>query len=200
MDELIKALGRFVARDLVFIVGGSSVILTTVYAFGRLSAVDLPVPYYLLGAGFSYVLGYAIQELFGLTPILTMADYFQPGGFVRFLYQQFTGDPWQDIPKFDPYEVDVTIRTRESAGLAFLERLVSLRQVGSTMGSCALVSAVPLFLRAFSKEGAPFDLFLAVAAAVLGIGLVCLSWVKAAQQMHYMNALRRAHRNSNGDA
>ncbi len=74
MDELIKALGRFVARDLVFIVGGSTVILSTVYSFGRLSAVDLSVPYYLLGAGFSYVLGYAIQGLFGLTPILTMAD------------------------------------------------------------------------------------------------------------------------------
>ena len=194
MVELIKALGRFVARDLVFIVGGSTVILSTAYAFDRRYPVDLPATYYLLGAAFAYVLGYAIQDLFGLTPILTMADYFQPNCFVRWLYRRFTREQWQDIPAFDPYELDVTIRARESAGLAFLERLVSIRQVGSTMGSCMLVAAIPVYLRAFSKEGDHTDLLLAVSATVLGIGLICLSWVKAAQQMRYMTALSRAQR------
>ena len=205
MSELIKALGRFVARDLIYVIGGTTVILSFLYLFNCFSSDELPLAYSLFGAGLAYVVGYAIQDLCCLVGLVTMADYFEPNRFVKWLYRRFTREDWCSIERFDTYGAHLAIYTRETetADLAIFERVVSLRQVGATMGPCSLVSAVFLFVRVYSSCQAYwrcFDFWLAGFAVVLGIGLVCLSWLKGVQQVKWLHVLQDARWNRRDDA
>jgi hypothetical protein len=205
MSELIKALGRFVARDLIYVIGGATVILSFLYLFNRLSSDELPLAYSLFGAGLAYVVGYTIQDTWCLMRVVTMADYFEPNRFVRWLYLRFTREEWHPIERFDTYRAHRALYARETEkeNLAVFERVVSLRQVSATMGPCALVSAFFLFVRVFSfcqASSRCFDFWLAIFAATLGVGLVCLSWLKGAQQVMWLHILQDARRNRGDDA
>lgn len=192
MGELVKALGRFVSRDLIFVIGGGADVLSFLYLFNRLPSPCLPAAYYVLGAGLAYVVGYAIQDLSCIIGLSTMADYFEPNRFVRWLYRRFTAESWSDIPSFDTIVAQREVYANQTAA-ELLERVTSLRQVGTTMGPCALISSACLLTRALSSgqlHWRCFDIGLAVAAAVLGVGLVCLGWLKGAQQVRWLQALQ----------
>ena len=66
MNELIKTLKNFLVRDLIYIIGGSTVIICLSYSFGILCKSSLPTPYYLFIVGIAYAIGYTIQEIFSL--------------------------------------------------------------------------------------------------------------------------------------
>ncbi len=195
MDELVRSLRRFIARDVIFIVGGSAVILSFCYAFDRLWILDMPRPLYLVAAGFAYVLGYVVQDLFGLLRLVTTAHVFNPPGWVRRIYRLHTGREWVEIAPFDGEGALLAIERAAAKGEVpeatsnRLERLVALRQVGTTLGPCCLLSCGFLLFRAFKFQD-PFDIGLGVAVLVLGAALVVLGWLKGAQQMELTHRLR----------
>jgi len=66
MKELTESFRQFLRRDLIYIIGGSTVIYTFLYKFNQIHTFDLPIPIYIFIAGISYVIGIASQEFFAL--------------------------------------------------------------------------------------------------------------------------------------
>ena len=173
MDALVRSLGRFLARDFVFIVAGSAAILTFCYVFDRLWILEMPNALYFVAAGFAYVVGYAIQDLVSLTGLFTTADLFKPARLAKAIYRRFEGHEWREIEPFDTAAVRSELdRSPDQGGVPEgtrlrFERLVSLRMLGSAVGSSSLLSCALLVYRAWQFRE-PFDVGLAVALLLLG--------------------------------
>jgi hypothetical protein len=182
MDELSKAFRRFIMRDMVFILGGGSVILSFLYYFDFVEKIlELRWGFYVFIAGIAYVVGYAVQDGMSLLGIVTTRDYFKPNCFVKWMYERFCGAEWRDIKPFDSVNVRIIIDEKASEGhIKRLERTTSLRQIGTTMGPCGIISAMILFSRAW-KAGCGFDTTFAMVISVFSLVLICLGRLKTAQ-------------------
>ncbi len=195
MEFLVRSLRRFIARDFVLIVAGSAAILTFCYAFDRLWILEMPNALYLVAAGFAYVVGYAVQELAGLLGIVPTATFFKPGDLLRLLYKRFERREWRDIEPFDAGAVQLQIERGPGEGgppentVARFERLAAQRLVGASVGPASLLGCAFLVTRAFGFRD-PFDIGLAVALLVLGLGLLAFAWLKAAQQLDLMQQIQ----------
>jgi len=165
MNELVKALKNFIVRDIIYIIGGASVILSFLYLFNKLDIIgkEIPTAVYLFLAGIAYVIGYCIQELFSLAHIVTTASYFEPWLILRRLYYSFLHRPWTDIfPDIPDGEQrrehifrrldEAELKIQEKAcpdNKAERERLISLMLVGTSIGPCSLVSGFLLLYKAY---------------------------------------------------
>ena len=180
--KVAESLSYFVTRDVLYVVGGSSVILSFAYLLDRLPTSDLFAVWYLLGAGIAYVVGYAIQDGLSFTPIITIRPVIHPNRIVRELYKRLTGTPWNDLPPYDPELV--TIRVAEKASeraITELRRIISLKHIGTTMGSCWFVSGLVLTARSVTKTASD-NVLLAVVTLTFAALLLALGWVKGAQE------------------
>lgn len=190
MDELVRGLSRFLYRDVLYMIGGTAVILSFLYLFDRVPSSTLPLAYYLFGGGIAYVVGYVAQEFFCLIGVCTTADYFQPYRPLRSLYHHFTREPWPMIERFNTIDAWIKI-SRDRTGTELFERILFHKQVGTTMGPCAVLSALFLFARRWNPGALPssFDTALAGAAFFLGVVLLLLGWLKGVQQIRWLHAL-----------
>ncbi len=194
MNELVNSLRRFLARDAVFILGGSAVILSFCYAFDRAWILDMPKPLYFVAAGFAYVVGYALQDVACLVRLVATASFFEPWPLLKKIYRRYTHTDWVPVARFDTELAWLQIERAAAQGnlpessVVRFERLVVLKQVGTTLGPCCLVSCGFLVYRA-SVFHDPFDIALTVAELLFGAGFVVLGWLKAIQQIELMHRL-----------
>jgi len=169
MDELVKALKNFIVRDIIYIIGGASVILGFLCLLKRMDIVKgASTVSYLYVAGISWVIGYCVQELFSLLHIVTTSSYFNLPDYFRWLlgrsYERLVGEPWEvifpDIP-VGPlrhkrvskrlHEADMIIREKASVdNKADRERIISLMMVGTTIGLCAFLSSFLIVFESLS--------------------------------------------------
>jgi len=80
MVESLKALKDFIFRDILYILGGVSVILSILYAYDKMDVVckDLSIFIVLYIVGISYVLGWLIQTTFSVFHIVTTSQNYRP--------------------------------------------------------------------------------------------------------------------------
>jgi hypothetical protein len=177
-------------RDIVFIIGGGLVIFSLLHYFGHVQKIlDLRWGFYLFIGGVAYVIGYAVQDGAGLLRIVTTRDYFKANWFVKFLYKRHTGQDWKDIEPFDSVKVRITIDEKASGrSIGRLERYNSLRQIGTTIGPCGLISTI-IFGLHLCKAKCGFEITLRVVAFILSLLLICLGWVKTAQYTQFLYRL-----------
>ena len=186
MDELVKTLRHFITRDLIFLVGGGSVVASFVYTFGLPPTSKDPVVLYLLVVGISYVLGYALQDASGLLHVLPTTAPRKLNRYQRWFYKCYTREPWQDIPGTTNFQ-RAEEGLQHGRQIAWLERITSLRQVCTTVAPCWVVSAGLLGIRRWQKGGQDFDLPAAFAGLCIAVVLGHLAWVKAAQEAQYLH-------------
>jgi len=187
MDEVIKAFRHFIARDLVFILAGATVIASFLHAFDRLPGPESSWVLWVLLGGLGYFVAYALQDGLCLTPILTVAYVKNPNRFVRFLYRRFLREDWREIrDDVDLHEARSAITDERL--LTLHERLVTLKQVGTAGGPCLVACSVIYLVKwyAESSQGGRFDLAVGIASAVVGVLLVLLGWLKGAQQAEFV--------------
>lgn len=183
MFELPRNVREFVVRDIIYIIGGGSVLTSFLYCFGRLPNESTPVAFYFLGAGIAYVIGCAIQDLFSIVRLVTTGPVEKPGRFIRCVYRRFTGEEWLDLKDFDLGRVRQALRSllkNDEARAARYERAISGMILATTMAPCTLLSGVLVLLRAICSPSA-FDFAVAAASLVLCVGLFVLAWLKAVQ-------------------
>lgn len=186
MDELFKALRRFITRELIYIIGGGSVVASFLYAFDRVPSPHDHVVLYLLIAGISYVVGYVLQDAFCLLPVLPTAAPHRLNCYQQTLYRWYTREQWQNIPDTTDFEqAEETLKDERQ--IAWLERITSLQQVCTTVGSCWFVSGGFLSGRWWFMSRSGFDLTLTMAALSMAVVLAHLAWVKAGQQAQYLH-------------
>lgn len=185
--ELIRAFRHFITRDIMYLVGGASVVITLLHVSWQPLTKDYPTAIWLWAAGVAYGVGYAIQEVLSFFPILTTAPVLQPNWLVKWLYQRFTRAEWHDVApstwqtKRKMFEKKAHERTYDQ-----YQRTIGLKQIGSTLGANWLVCGIILVIYATTNNNALFDWVLAFAALVLSVGLIVMAWVKGAQQTQYI--------------
>jgi hypothetical protein len=204
MGELFKAFERFIARDLILIVSGSLVIGSFLYCFGRLPRrEDSWVLYFLLG-GMAYFIALAIQDCFallGLVALVAVRDLpFRCLGQQPFLwlykrYHRFNRNA-PEYPIWEPITIDLDIVRDELAelpnkeALDRLERIVTLRQVGTAGGPCAIVAGLLLLARlgtlGYGHQHL-WDQALPVVCLSGGVLLIVVSWVRGGQQAQFLS-------------
>lgn len=182
MDEFIKAFRDFIGRDLVFLLGGGAVVGSLLHLCDRLPrADDSWVLFAILGA-VAYFVAYALQELLSLVHAVTTTYVSKPGWFVRWLYYRYHRKKWIEI-RIDVEEAHE--RMQDPRQLVWLERIAAFRQVGTAGGPCMVTSGLLFCARAYFRTSL-FDLGVGLAGAVLGIVLISLGWLKAAQEAQYI--------------
>jgi len=182
MAELPKNLREFLARDLIYIVGGSSVIVSFLYRFDRIPDSSTPIAFYMLGAGLGYVVGYALQDLFSILRLVTTAQVTKPNRLLRWAYARFAGEPWEELPPLKSNEIGPGLRRflNDDFTRARYERSITHMMVGTTIGPCILLSSFLIFWR-WLVGRSQFDLVLSIVSLVLSVVLFLLSWIKAMQ-------------------
>lgn len=169
MSKLVKSIRNFIVRDITYIVGGGSVILSFLYVWGKIDVSKktinitiIPesanIVFYIIGIGMAYAVGYCFQEIFSLLHIVKTADYFRPRFPLRWLYRCLVGEKWEDvfpdIPKGRGRRWEVTKRLRR-ANIMINEKaspddkihrewMSSFIMVCTTLGPCALVTGLLL--------------------------------------------------------
>lgn len=89
MNEFVKSLRNFLARDLLYIIGGTCVVASFLYLFGKLPEKQPPIPYLIILAGVAYAIGYAVQDSMSFFPIVTSRHIDGPGKLSRCYYLFF---------------------------------------------------------------------------------------------------------------
>ena len=192
MDETLKGFRRFLARDLVFVIGGGAVVGSFLHLFNRLPAANDSWVLFGLLAGVGYLIAYALQDVLSLTPLVTTVSVQNPNRFVRWLYRRFMRESWTEIgPKIDADLNKALDNITDEAQLDRLERIIMLKQVGTAGGPCMALCGIFFFVRWSRAMGEQMDLFVAIAGLTLGVTLVCLGWLKCAQQAQFI-AKRRS--------
>lgn len=212
INELIKALKDFIVRDIIYIIGGVSVILCLLYAFGKICDVfgkEPSVVVILYIAAIGYVIGWLIQDMSALIlgNLMTTSLNYKPGTFIQKRHLKFISgkekDCWKGIPdeNFDEIEASIKINKEEGRNLAQLERFVCLMQIGTTIGPCWFVSGVILFFKSLlillhvailcekvSCRGCVLCVF-AVIVLLISVGLMILGRIQLVQLERYTYAI-----------
>src|SRR6266566_5616028 len=210
MNDLVSLFRNFIYRDLAFILGGSIVLFTILYAFQiylGTSFDSLPgQPYFLfLFTVLAYVVGYAVQD-FGavLLPWLIFTGYvLQPHSFWRCPYRRFTGSAsWRPLTfastpdRALQFAMHMDRLNIPEATLRELDRILSLKVISMCVGGCSILSAFIFFVTWAYNRFASIDwiprsaCWAAFLLLALGLALICLGWVKALQQMQFYEAVK----------
>jgi hypothetical protein len=176
MEAIVKAVGSFIYRDLVLIIGGSSVVVAFLYTFGASSPANFSGLQAAAVAAIGWVIGYVIQDTSCLIGFVTTTTSFKPWKCVKSMYKRYHHRDWDDELPEDCREF----------GFA-RERAVGLLMIGTCVGPCWVIAAFFLLICQCSQaschppESRGFLWCLFWASLVLGVLLICLGWLKAAQ-------------------
>ncbi|MFA5238194.1 MAG: hypothetical protein WC476_00610 [Phycisphaerae bacterium] len=173
MSKFVKSFRNFIVRDITYIIGGASVILSFLYVWGKIDVSKkslniniIPqsanIVFYIIAIGLAYAVGYCFQEIFSLLHIVRTADYFKPRFPSRWLYRCLIGERWEDvfpdIQKGRRRRWDVTKRLRRANIIInekaspddkiHRERMASFIMICTTLGPCALITGLLLLWKA----------------------------------------------------
>jgi len=222
MTEVATLFRQFLYRDLAFILGGLIVLLSLAYAFRGCIAIDwqkewkeLPTTGIVLIGAAAYVIGYAVQDV-GAVLRLTPTGRFQPGWFLKRLYERFSRVSWQDTcyPNDREFTFEIRLGHLEihERAIQELERLRSLKVISMCVGGClalsALIFAVQMILSHSSiishirslawlqslvapclAPSNTTDPLIFIVSVVLAGCLICLGRIKGMQEMQYYQSI-----------
>jgi hypothetical protein len=216
MNDLIRIIRDFLYRDLAFILGGIIVIGSIAYLVGWLPLFNLkslPAWSLFLIPAMAYVVGYAVQDIGGVIGITYTGYVLNPNRFCCWLYRRFSRAPWTAItidlqPRFAHElhmgRLDIPQVTRRS-----FERILDLKVISMCVGGCLLLSSILLLgswlfallspwlfallspwrfaLPPTKPDGVALGL--GILFFLFGASLICLGWIKAMQQMQFLQAI-----------
>ncbi len=186
MDEFFKALRYFLTRDIVYLIGGGSVVGSLLYRFDNVPKSNDHLLLFILLGGIGYVIAYALQDGLSLTPFITTVPPKHLEGIKKWLYERFTQESWEDISPQVEFEQGRDAIKKEF-DIARFERIVTHKQIGTTIGPCFLVCSAIFFWKwVLDNPKEQFDIVVAISALFLGLLLVGLGWVKLAQEAKFL--------------
>jgi len=184
------ALRDFIARDLMFLFGGSLVLGSLAYSVSSLKVITDNGLVFVLSGGVAYVLGWVVQDIFCIIGFVTIKPYCSPKKFYLWLYKRLLGDEWEKIDPSTESLRERKARVYEQASdrnLVEIERFISLKQVASSISPASLLASITLFARYLSTgRECEFDLMAAIVLLAMSLLLVPLNRIKAAQQAQYI--------------
>jgi amino acid transporter len=211
-------------RDIIYIIGGSSLLLTLLYFFDnlqasieKLSRIDRITRLFItmLFVGFSYVIGYMVQDTSSIIGIVTTGSITKEDTddwIVReYIYERFTREEIQQSLLLS--EKDQKLQANVQDGMEssrlkfeknanrseriFLHRVIALMQVGTTIGPCWLLCGFIFLLKYLSlskenKKSKKFYKIIGIFLLIAGIILIELGWIKCVQYNSYRNRFKNS--------
>lgn len=180
MDALVRALGRFAARDIPYLIGGMSVIL----AF--LTLIEIPFPtdpstaQLLLFVGIAYPVGYVVPEAISLTGLLNTSIVLKDKRLLPLLkpcFRRWARKGWSVPPDFNAHSAYYRMYAKPADEVAPIERVMFLEHIGTAIGSSWLICAL-LFAGSWSRTGNSKFLVVAATALVLSLLLILFGWLQ----------------------
>jgi hypothetical protein len=212
--ELVKVFREFIFRDLIYLGGGVTVLLSLAHALfdiRKLYYKSLPKWLLFYFCFLSWVVGYATLEAFSLIGLVTTSDI-KPGPITGWLLTQWDGsiklEEWtqMDRPLRPTLRRCLYFLSAEQRG--FVLRITDLKTLGSTIGACMLLSGAILLTsvvrkcsrsRTVRRYGSPprrgeiqarahlrTEAALATVATAFGIILVVMGRLQSFQETRYL--------------
>ena len=199
MEALVRALSRFIARDIFYAPGSLSVIFSFMVAMDVDPPSNLPTPHILFAVGIGYVLGYAIHDGFALTPFVNASLVVHPNWFLIALYERLARMKWQAPENFDAFGTYLRMYSDLSPEqTAPIERMISLNHIGTTMGANGIVSFVLFGLVWYWGDSSAIKGVLCISSFVLSVLLLCLAYLQAMETHRALGQLRERFRKEDG--
>src|ERR1051326_360108 len=198
MGDFAQLLGRFFARDFLYLLGGANVLLASLLVFlgidgaaraaGELST--LAVPLLVVGSGLMYVLGYFINYVFGLAKLNSPTDRLVPwdpsypvrGPIVNALFKRLNGYDISELLQYIDKKVDISPLSRKdirashvyaleaiSISHGYVDRTFTIHHLSSVFGSTFAVCALIFLIGALVLHS---GLFLLASLATFIIGAI----------------------------
>jgi hypothetical protein len=146
MNSLVRTLGRFVTRDIPYIIGGLSIMLALWISLGLPVSVpsDTSTAVLLAVVGVAHPIGYVVQEAMSLTPLVNTSYVVKKNGpLLRWCFQRWERAGWSE-KEFDAYAAYLRMYRGSPKVYAPVERILFLQHIGSAIGSSWLVCTVLL--------------------------------------------------------
>ena len=132
-----------------------------------------------------------------LTPLVTVHAWSPPGHVSKCLYKWYTSKEWKEYKKgnnFDEFEFALhpytkTDKELPERGFAFLQRYITLKHVGITIGANLLVAGVLLFILSGVSGWEEHKVILAISTILLALILLGFGRIKGLEQYRYMAIL-----------
>lgn len=198
MNNIAQVIRYFIYRDLIFILSGSTIIVSTFYFYEKLELISrgLSIVFLFYFIGFSYIIGYVVQDIFGLLKINPVRAYLKaPPSIVKRLYRWFEGEDWLH-PNVEDEDIKNIQIEMYNAGeewdrsKAFLERILVLKQISTAMFPSFLISSLIIGLHAITTKS-NMDFILSMLFLFLSFLLLILGWIKSAQETDYILRFRK---------
>ena len=195
MNEFVKSFRQFIYRDVFYLVGGSTVMVSYVYSFLNVDEIIVYlmtnpwlVVYFLV---ISFPVGYLVQFISNGLHLTTSDIPNDPGLLLKWLYKQFRYTKYTINGKTArSHETKVYERlSLESRNLGRLERLVALKQMGTTLGPCFITAGLFILMKDFSSCLWLENRHILVPLLIGGILLTISGWLKVMDQADLIEEL-----------
>lgn len=189
-EDLLKTFNYFITRDLIYILSGGTLMLSTLHFYDRLPPHDFPTAAFIFSAGIAHVIGYAVQELFCLTRLCSTAPKDTVWQWVITLFNFYEG---RDFPKGENAsgKFRTLVADPNNKNMGEFQRIITLRMISTAMAPSLLISAIPLLMRWKWISQDSFDWALGLIAILLGFILWVLGWLKAAQMTSFLYEFKK---------
>ena len=186
INEIIKSLEQFITRDLTYITGGSTIIISFFYCYDYNYGNKIQMIFQIYAIAISYILGYVFQELFCFLHITrTNCSLYNPGWLVRKIYKLYVRKDLGKIKTFDQLEYEIKILQHSSKDVVGeYQRIITLKQIGTTIGPCLVIASIFICIRVIRTKSI-IDIILLLQSLGIGMILISLGWLKLAQQCEY---------------
>jgi peptidoglycan/LPS O-acetylase OafA/YrhL len=184
MPDLARSLGKFLYRDVFYIVAGFIIISSAAY-------LDKPVlphlvgndtVYALLATAFAYAVGLLNQEIWSQFPFVKTSTRKGYPAFLRGIYRRHMGYDWKHRP----------ITTKEISDDPDFQRAVNLKQIGAALGTSFLTGAAFVFAASITHGSKSFAIE-ALVMAVAGALFILMSWLHNMRQASFMAKSREGN-------
>jgi hypothetical protein len=181
MGDFFKAFGRFLARDIFYILSGLYVCvavqeLGVVPSFAAASTIRSDVAKVILLLGTAYVVGFTVKELFAFLHLTIEAHFFQPKWPELFLYRLHQRKKWTQPQPFEHERAYVSVAKAGADVQSRYDRISDVIHMCSSTGASLLVSSAML---AFRDRRA-------LIGVLLGIMLLAMSRFQAMRRMRFL--------------
>ncbi len=179
--------GKFLYRDMLYVVGGITVLLSIRYTFGR-PEISLNTATLIYVSFLGYIIGYALQEVLSFSQLVTTGYRKLTPRYTSAMKLLAPHVDWDSFKDFEYKNVDKLLlcvdahantETRKR-----IDRIINLKHIGASGASFGVASII-LFCGSYKHqcECHKCVLPLAISAFVLSVILVLTSHIKCRQQL-----------------
>src|SRR5215471_14879795 len=192
MDTLVRALGRFVARDIPFVIGGLSIILAFFTLMDFRFPTDPSTAQLLFSVGIGYPVGYVAQEAMSLTGLVSSSIIIkEPPSWLKNCFNRWAKEPWSLPSDFKARPTYYEMYAKSPDETARIERPIFLKQIGTAIGSswlvCSFLLAISWWRTGNSSLGG-----VAVVAFILSLLLILFGWLQTMEANLALSQLKKA--------